>query len=77
MTYAKGLMDNTHPSGLLQPLPISLQPCSHIAMDFIEGLLNLNGFNSLWVVVDGLTKYSHFSLLKHPHKAKIVVELFL
>lgn len=36
-----------------------------------------NRVNSLCVVFDRLTKYSHFTPLKHPYTAKTMVELFL
>lgn len=69
--------DNSFPNGLLQPLPIPYQPWTHITMDFINGLPNSHGYNSLWVVVDCLTKYSHFVPLKGPYTAKTIAEMFL
>ncbi|KAL2232627.1 UNVERIFIED_CONTAM: Transposon Ty3-G Gag-Pol polyprotein [Sesamum indicum] len=62
--------------GLLQPLPIPNQAWSCISMDFIEGLPNSEGKDSILVVVDRLTKYSHFIALKHPYNATTVVKLF-
>ena len=46
--------------GLLQPLDIPHQPWRSIAMDFIVGLPESNGFTQIWVVVDRLTKMAHF-----------------
>lgn len=46
-------------------------------MDFIDRLPNSHGYNSLWVIVDRLTKYIHFVPLKHPYAAKIVPKAFL
>lgn len=57
---------NTHPSGLLQPLPIPEGSWQEWTMDFIEGFPISEGYNSIFVVVDRYTKYAHFIPLKHP-----------
>ena len=46
-------------------------------MDFIEGLPKSEGYNSILVVVDQLSKYAHFSLLKHLFTAQTVVAVFV
>jgi hypothetical protein len=44
------------PFGVLRPLPIPDRPWQDISMDFVMGLPWSNGCNTIWVVVDHLTK---------------------
>lgn len=46
-------------------------------MDFIWGLPKSNGFKAILVMVDRLSKYNHFLLLKHSYTAKNVAALFV
>lgn len=45
-------------------------------MDFIEGLPRSGGKDTILVIVDRLTKYSHFITLSHQFTASAVGDLF-
>lgn len=46
-------------------------------MVFVEGLPKLGGVDTALIVVDRLTKYSHFITLKHPFRAVSVAAIFV
>jgi hypothetical protein len=53
--------EHQKPAGLLQPLKVPDWKWDQIGMDFITGLPRTkSGYDSIWVVVDRLTKVAHF-----------------
>ena len=57
--------EHQRPTGSLQPLAILEWKWEHNTMDFVIGLLRtLGGNNSIWVIVDRLTKSAHFLPMK-------------
>ncbi|WMV20183.1 hypothetical protein MTR67_013568 [Solanum verrucosum] len=57
--------EHQSPAGLLQRMPISEWKWEKIAMDFVVCLpKTLGKFDSIWVVVDRLTKSTHFILVR-------------
>ena len=69
--------DATASPGLLQPLPIPGRIWQHITMDFIKGMSSSNGKNVNYVVVDRLSKSTHFMSLSHPYSAVELAQSFL
>lgn len=60
----------TTSGGLLQPLSLPEATWEEVSMDFITRLPKSKGLEAVFVVVDRLSKYSYFILLKHPYTAK-------
>lgn len=46
-------------------------------MDFINGLPNSQGKDTILVVVDKMSKYAHFIALSHSYTAFTVAQVFL
>ena len=72
--------EHQRPPGLLQPLEIPEWKWEHITMDFISGLPRTRkGNNSIWVIVDRLTKSAHFIPMKTGEKMHMLplAELFV
>ena len=63
--------------GLLQNLPIPKNVLEHVTIDFIEGFPRSEEVDTILFVVDRLTKFRHFSTLRHPFMALTMVELYV
>ncbi|GAU22845.1 hypothetical protein TSUD_282120 [Trifolium subterraneum] len=71
-------IEHQKPAGPLQPLEILEWKWEHITMDFVSGLpRNQKGEDSIWVIVDRLTKSAHFIAVKSTYKASRYTEIFL
>ena len=68
--------DNRRLVGLLQPLPIPANIWEDVSMDFVTSLPNSQGYTSVLVVVDRLSKQAHFGDLPKSYSAGKVIELF-
>jgi hypothetical protein len=65
-------------SGTLQPLPIPSWKWEDISMDFIVGLPNTSQkHDSIWVIIDRLTKMAHFLPVHTTYAAKKYAEIYL
>jgi hypothetical protein len=64
--------------GPLQSLPIPTWKWEDISMDFIVGLpKTTKGYDSIWVIVDRLTKISHFLPVKTDHPVTVYAQLYI
>ena len=62
----------------LQPLKIPEWKWEEITMDFIVGLPRTQkGYNSIWVVVDRLTKVAHFIPVNTTYSGARLAELYI
>jgi hypothetical protein len=66
-----------HSYGLLRLLSISKKPWSSISMDFITNLPSSKAFDSIFVVVDRLTKMVHFMPCNKTVTSKEIAKLFM
>ncbi|WVZ75840.1 hypothetical protein U9M48_023864 [Paspalum notatum var. saurae] len=70
--------EHQRPAGLLQPLKILEWKWEEISMDFIVGLPRTQiGHNSIWVVVDRLTKVAHFIPVNTTYSGAWLAELYI
>ena len=61
LTCQKSKVEHQKPAGLMQPLEVPEWKWDSISMDFVTGLPNtVKGYDSIWVIVDRLTKSAHF-----------------
>jgi hypothetical protein len=71
-------VEHQRPAGLLQPLKIPEWKWEEIGMDFIVGLPRTQGgYNSIWVIVDRLTKVAHFIPVKTTYSGDKLAELYM
>ena len=70
-------METIKTPGILQPLAIPSQHWEEVSMDFITSLPKSKGKSVIMVIVDRLTKYTHFCALSHPFKASTVATAFM
>jgi hypothetical protein len=70
--------ERQRPAGLLQPLKIPEWKWEEISMDFIVGLPKTqNGYDSIWVIVDHLSKVAHFIPVKTNYKGSKLAKLYI
>jgi hypothetical protein len=66
------------PRGLLQPLSVPEWKCDDISVDFIMGLpMTSHKFDSIWVIVDWLSKSAHFVPVHTCYDARRYAEIYI
>jgi transposase InsO family protein len=70
-------VEHQRPARLVQPLKIPELKWEEIGMDFIVGLPRTQaGYDSIWVIVDHLTKVAHFIPVKTTYSGAKLTELY-
>ena len=78
MECQKVKVEHQHPTGLLQPLPILEWNWDVVTMDFIANLPKTILKNDvIMVVVDKLTKATHFIPIEKSHKAINIANIYM
>ena len=65
--------EHQKPTVLLQPLPITEWKWDKLGMDFVTG----PGYDSIWVVVDRLTKVAHFIPVKTTYTSAKLAKIYM
>jgi hypothetical protein len=77
-TYRRVKADHLRTTWNLQPLSVPEWKWEDICMDFIMGLPHtLRGHDSIWVIVDSLTKSAHFIPVGIRYRARQYAELYI
>ncbi|GJV70342.1 putative reverse transcriptase domain-containing protein [Tanacetum coccineum] len=78
LTCAKVKAEHQKSSGLLQQPEIPEWKWEKITMDFVLGLpRTLSGYDTIWVIVDQLTKWAHFLPMKKTDSKEKLTQLYL
>ena len=76
--YQRVKAEHKRPTRLLQPLDIPVWKWEDISMDFIVSLpCSQKGHDSIWVIVDRLTKVAHFIPVRTAYNADKLAELYI
>ena len=70
--------EHQRPAGLLQPLEIPEWKWDQVTMDFVSGLPRTQkGHDSVWVIVDRLTKVAHFLPVRMTYTLDKLAEIYI
>ncbi|KAI3786520.1 hypothetical protein L1987_40263 [Smallanthus sonchifolius] len=72
LTCSKVKAEHQRPSGLLEQLEIPVRKWENLAMDFITKLPRTSsGYDSIWVIIDRLTKSAHFLPIREDYRQSL------
>ena len=78
LTCQQAKFEHQRPTGLLQELPLPEWKWERITMDFVVGLPKTQkGHDSIWVIVDRLTKSAHFLAVKTTYTVAQYAQMYL
>nr|GFD27426.1 putative reverse transcriptase domain-containing protein [Tanacetum cinerariifolium] len=78
LTCVKVKSEHQKPSGLLQQLEIFVWKWERVNMDFIVALPRTpSGYDSIWIIVDRLTKSAHYLPVKTTDSMEKLTQLYM
>ncbi|GKD73705.1 putative reverse transcriptase domain-containing protein [Tanacetum coccineum] len=78
LTYSRVKVECQKPSGLLVQPEIPMWKWERITMDFITKLPKTsNGHDTIWVIVDRLTKFAHFIPTRETNSMETLTRLYI
>nr|GEU30235.1 putative reverse transcriptase domain-containing protein [Tanacetum cinerariifolium] len=70
--------EHQKPSGLLQQPEIPVWKWEKITMDLVTKLpKSSSGYDTIWVIIDRLTKFAHFLPIREDYKMKKLVRIYI
>ncbi|KAI3686167.1 hypothetical protein L1987_79840 [Smallanthus sonchifolius] len=78
LTCSKVKAEHQRPSGLLEQPEIPVWKWENLAMDFITKLPRTSsGYDSIWVIIDRLTKSAHFLPIREDFKVEKLARIYI
>nr|GEW62540.1 putative reverse transcriptase domain-containing protein [Tanacetum cinerariifolium] len=78
LTCVKVKVEHQRPSGLLQQPEIPERKWDNITMDFVTKLSRMkSGHDTIWVIVDRLTKSAHFLAMREDYSIEKLARLYI
>ncbi|KAI3797465.1 hypothetical protein L1987_32722 [Smallanthus sonchifolius] len=78
LTCSKVKAEHQRPSGLLEQPEIPVWKWENLAMDFITKLPRTSsGHDSIWVIIDRLTKSAHFLPIREDYKVEKLARIYI